>query len=98
MKKLFLILFLVLICFNLSGLEYVETQDDGAMVYCTYDVTEIEKALGIHLEQQTVIAKRHYDSRVENQTYLMIVYPSGAWQVITIVKDYMFIFISEDAE
>lgn len=94
MKKLFLALVLIGLVSSLFSLEYVETQDNGALVYCTYDVTEIEKALGITLEEYRVEAKRHYDTEVVNTTYLMLVYPDNDWQVVVITKDFFYIFIS----
>lgn len=98
MKKVFIFVVLACLVSSLFSLEYVETKDDGALVYCTYDVSEIERVLDINLEEYIVVAKRHHDTQVVNTTYLMIVFPDYRWQVITITQDFFYIFISTKNE
>ena len=98
MKKLFMVLVLICLVSSLYSLEYVGTQDNGALVYCTYDVTEIEKVLNINLEEYRVEARRQHDAEVLKTTYLMFVYPNNNWQVVVITKDFFYIFISTKNE
>ena len=98
MKKLIILLGLLLFCFNAWSFDYAEKQDNGSMLFITKDVEEIEKYLGVNLQDYWVVARRADNSEVDTSNYLMLLYPDKQWEVITFTDEFTLIFISRKCE